>query len=113
MREVKLSGTNLGRLILLKIGKANFDIAACVGQGYDKASAMASGAAGAAAFVQKRDQLDDYFHCISHATNLSCSKCTNIAVIRNAHDSMAQVIGSFNSFKSIGDFKVAQRGSRR
>lgn len=95
--EVKLSGTNLGRLLLLKIGKANLDTGCCVGQGYDKASAMASGAAGAAAFVQKTAQLADYFHCVSHATNLSCSKCMNVPVIRNAHDSMAQVIGSFNS----------------
>jgi len=31
--EVKLSGANLGRLILREIGKANLDTAACVGQG--------------------------------------------------------------------------------
>lgn len=57
--EVKLSGANLGRLILREIGKANLDTAACVGQGYDKASAMASGAAGAAAFVNETAKLAD------------------------------------------------------
>ena len=95
--EVKLSGTNLGRLILLEIGKANLDTATCVGQGYDKASAMASEASGAAAFVKETAHLAEYFHCISHATNLSCSKCTNNPFIRNAQDIMAQVINSFNS----------------
>jgi len=95
--EVKLSGANLGQFILTKIGKANLDTAACVGQGYDKASAMASGAAGAAAFVQKTAQLADYFRCVSHATNLSCSKCTHIPVIRNAQDVMAQTINNFSA----------------
>ena len=100
--EVKLSGKNIAQLILLEIGKANLDIATCVGQGYDKASAMAGEAAGAAALVQKTAHLADYFHCVSHAANLSCSKCTDIAIIRNAQDTMAKVISSFSASAKRG-----------
>jgi hypothetical protein len=39
--EVRLSGANVAGLITNEICKANLDIKACVGQGYDKASAMA------------------------------------------------------------------------
>jgi len=95
--EVKLSGENLGGVILQEIGKANLDINGCIGQGYDGAAAMSSEAAGAAAFVRKSAAMADYFHCISHATNLSCSKCTNIPVIRNAQDTMSRVINNFST----------------
>jgi len=48
--EVKLDGKSIGRIILAAVGKANLDTAACIGQGYDKASAMAGETAGPTSF---------------------------------------------------------------
>jgi hypothetical protein len=73
------------------------DISGCVGYGYDKASAMSGENAGAAAYVQKSAFLADYYHCVSHAANLSCSKCTQVSINCNAHDTMAEVINNFTS----------------
>ena len=51
---------------------------------------------GAAATVKESASHADYFHCVSHATNLACSKCMTVASIRNAHDIMSVVINHFN-----------------
>lgn len=59
--EVKLSGANIGHLILTEIGKTTLDMAACIGQGYDKASTMAGEAVGAAAIVKDVPDLADYY----------------------------------------------------
>jgi len=64
---------------------------------------MASGSAAAAALVQKTAQLADYFHSVSHAANLSCSKCTSVRIICDAQDSMAQVISNFSASAKRGN----------
>lgn len=96
-QEVRISGANIARLILHEICKANLDVTACVGQGYDKASTMAGEYAGAAAITKNTADLADYFHCVSHATNQSCSKCTLVPIIRNAQHTIAQIINCFNA----------------
>lgn len=67
-----------------------------MGQGYDGAASLAGHVSGAAVEVKKEAEMADYFHCASHATNLSCSKIATVPVIRNAQDTMANVINHFN-----------------
>lgn len=95
--EVKLDGVTLGKIILSEMNKATLDVKRCVGQGYDGAAALSSMVSGAAMIVKESAPYADYFHCVSHATNLSCSKCLTVTTIRNAHDIMAAVINHFNS----------------
>lgn len=97
MDEVKLDGVTLGKIIMAEINKATLDVKRCVGQGYDGAAALSSMVSGAAMIVKESAPYADYFHCVSHATNLSCSKCLTVTTIRNAHDIMAVVINHFNS----------------
>lgn len=95
-KEIKLNGVTLGEIILSEIDKATLDVKRCVGQGYDGATALSSMVSGAAAKVKESASHADYFHCVSHATNLACSKCLTVTVIRNAHDIMSVVINHFN-----------------
>ena len=95
-KEIKLNGVTLGKIILSEVGKAMLNMKRCVGQGYDGAAALSSMVSGAAATVKESASHADYFHCVSHATNLSCSKCLTVASIRNAHDVMSVVINHFN-----------------
>ncbi|XP_065573900.1 uncharacterized protein LOC136035869 [Artemia franciscana] len=62
----------------------------CVGQGYDKAASMSSFVNGAAGEIKRSYQLVDYFHCVSHATNLSCSKIVSVPILRNAQEDVVQ-----------------------
>ena len=72
--EERLDGKSFGRLLLSEIIKSGLDMTKCVGQGYDKAASMSSLVNRAAGEIKRSYQLTDYFHCVSHATNLSCSK---------------------------------------
>jgi hypothetical protein len=95
--EEKLDGKSLGKLLLSEVRKSNLDLSKCVGQGYDKAASMASLTNGAAAEVKRQCELADYFHCVSHATNLSCSKIVSVPILRNAQDVVRDTISHFSS----------------
>ena len=95
--ELKLDGKTLGHVILSQLRKATLDTSICVGQGYDGAATMAGVANGVAAEIKKTAPLADYFHCVSHATNLSCSKCITVPLVRNAQDTMSTTINHFTA----------------
>ncbi|KAK2702646.1 hypothetical protein QYM36_018749 [Artemia franciscana] len=76
--EERLDGKILGRLLLSEITKSGLDMTKCIGQGYDKAASISSLVNGAAGEIKRSYQLADYFHCVSHATNLSCSKIVSV-----------------------------------
>ncbi|KAK2714164.1 hypothetical protein QYM36_008661, partial [Artemia franciscana] len=82
----RLDGKSLGRLLLSEIIKYGLDITKYVGQGYDKAASMSSLVNGADGDIKRSYQLAYYFHCVSHATNLSCSKIVSVPILRNAQD---------------------------
>ena len=80
-----------------EITKSGLDMTKCVGQGYDKAASMSSLVNGAAGEIKRSNQLVDYFHCVSHATNLSCSKIVSVPILRNAQDVERETISHFSS----------------
>ena len=51
---------------------------------------------GVAAEISKVAKFANYFHCVSHASNLSCSKSLS-GPMRNAHDVMSTTINHFNA----------------
>ena len=75
---------NLGHVILSQLRKATLDTSFCVRQGYDAAATMAGVANGLNAEIKKSAPLADYFHCVNHATNLSCSNCITVSLVRSA-----------------------------
>lgn len=77
--------------------KVSLDPSNCIGQGYDGASTMSGIHGGTAAHIKRVAPFADYFHCVNHATNLSCSKCVLVPTVRNAHDNMSSTINHFNS----------------
>ncbi|KAK2723698.1 hypothetical protein QYM36_002141 [Artemia franciscana] len=95
--EERLDGKSLGRLLLSEFTKSGLDMTKCVGQGYDKAASMSSFVNGAAGEIKQSYQLVDYFHCVSHATNLSCSKIVSVPILRNTQDVVRETISHFSS----------------
>ena len=57
---------------------------------------MSGSKKGFAAEVLKEAKLTNYFHCVSHGSNLSCSKSLDVPMVRNAHDAMSKTINHFN-----------------
>ena len=94
--EMKLDAKTLSKVILQEIASANLQIDNCVAQGYDGASTMSGVNNGVAAEILKISPLAYYFHCVSHVTNLSCSKCTVVPIVRNAHAVMESIINHLN-----------------
>ncbi|KAK2725485.1 hypothetical protein QYM36_000094 [Artemia franciscana] len=75
--EERLDGKSL---LLSEVNESRLDMTKCVSQSYDKASSMSSLINGAAGGVKRSYQLADYFHCVSHASNLSCSKIVSVPI---------------------------------
>ena len=99
IEEVKMSGENIGKVILREISRVGLDLSFCVGQGYDGASAMSSEQIGAAATVKKVAPLADYFHCASHCLNLSASKTLKVLPLSCCLDTVKKVVTFFQSAK--------------
>ncbi len=95
--EIKLDGESLSKIILEEVMKVSLNPSNCIGQGYDGASTMSGIHGGTAAHIKRVAPFADYFHCVNHATNLSCSKCVLVPTVRNAHDNMSSTISHFNS----------------
>ncbi|KAK2723699.1 hypothetical protein QYM36_002142 [Artemia franciscana] len=95
--EERLDSKSLGRLLLSEFTQSGLDMTKCVGQGYDKAASMSSLVNGAAGEIKRNYQLVDYFHCVSHATNLSCSKTVSVPILRNTQDVVRETISHFSS----------------
>ncbi|KAK2702956.1 hypothetical protein QYM36_018482 [Artemia franciscana] len=100
--EERLDGKSLGRLLFSKITKSGLDMTKCVGQGYDKAANMSSFVNGTAGEIKRSYQLVNYFHSVSHATNLSCSKIVSVPILQNAQDVVRETISHFSSSAKQG-----------
>ena len=92
---IKMSGENIGKVILREINRIELDPGFCVGQGYDGASPMSSEKIGAAAYVKKAALLADYFHCASHCLNLSASKTLKVLALSCCLDTVKKVVSFF------------------
>lgn len=97
MAELKMSGENIGNVILNEINKVGLDLNNCVGQGYDGAAAMSSERIGAAAYVKQAAPLADYFHCASHSLNLAASQTVKVLALVSCVDTVKETIRFFHS----------------
>ena len=68
--EVKMTGENIGSVILEKISELLGDSHKLIGCGFDGAAALSSENVGAAAVLKRSNPLCEYFHCAMHALNL-------------------------------------------
>lgn len=96
-QEVVFSGQAIGTIILQIVRKLGLDLHACVGQGYDGASCMASQRIGASALFLEAAPHAHYFHCASHCLNLCAAQSTSVASVRNALTVVKETTNFFNS----------------
>ena len=76
---------------------AFLNLSRCVEQGYDGASVLASDRVGASLKFRSESNHAYYFHCAMHCLNLSAMKAVSVPAIRNAHDTIKQVVTCFKS----------------
>ena len=95
--EVRLSGAAIADALLRVVCELGLDLAACVGQGYDGASALSSQRVGAAQRFQERAVNAHYFHCSMHCLNLSAMKAISIPSLRHAQDVVSDAVSCFRS----------------
>ena len=106
--ELRLTGSVIGSIFPSIVKELGLNLSRCVGQGYDGASVLASDRIGASLKFRSESNHAYYFHCAVHCLNLSAMKAVSVPAIRNAHDTIKQVVTCFKSsskrtllFKSI------------
>ena len=90
--EKRMSGKNLGSIILGKVSELGLQPEGLVAQSYDGAACMASERVGVVAEVKRVAPQADYFHCSSHGLNLATSKVMKVQGVKNAMGTMESVI---------------------
>lgn len=107
VNDVRLTGHNLGNIIISKCRTLNLNMTKCVGQGMDGAANMSSEVKGAAAVVRREAPMALYFHCMMHCFNLCASQSVNVISIRNCLDLVREII-SFFSFSASRNYILQQ-----
>ena len=95
--ELRLTGSVIGSIFLSIVKELRLNLSRCVGQGYDGASVIASDRVGASSKFRSESNHAYYFHCATHCLNLSAMKAVLVPAIRNAHDTIKQVVTCFKS----------------
>ena len=95
--ELRLTGSVIGSIFLSIDKELRLNLSRCVGQGYDGASVLASNGVGASSKFRSESNHAYYFHCVMHCLNLSATKAVSVPAIRNAHDTINQVVTCFKS----------------
>ena len=95
--ELRLTGSEIGSIFLSIVKELGLNLSRCVGQGYDGASVLACDRVGASSKFRSESNHAYYFHCAMHCLNLSAMKSVSVPAIRNAHDTIKQVVTCFKS----------------
>ena len=95
--ELRLTGSVIESIFLSIVKELGLNLSRCVGQGYDGASVLASDRVGASSKFCSESNHAYYFHCAMHYLNLSAMKAVSVPAIRNAHDTIKQVVTCFKS----------------
>ena len=85
LEEVRLTGKNMGTVILNALTNLGLDLQKCIGQCYDGASSMSSEKVGVVAEVKKYAPNADYIHCFLHNLNLGASSVVKDLHLQHAH----------------------------
>ena len=105
--DVRLTGENIGKVILAKCRSLKLDLAKCVGQGMDEAANMCSEVKGAAAVVIHEAPMASYFHCVLHIFNLCALQAVKVTSIRNCVDLVREIIRFF-SYSAVRNHTLQQ-----
>lgn len=95
--EPKVTGIDIGKVVIQKLRDLNLDLKNCVGISTDGCSVMVSEARGAVATIKKEATNAVYSPCHNHALNLSISQTSKIRQIKNAVDTMQETIYFFRA----------------
>ena len=95
--ELRLTGSVIGSIFLSVVKKLELNLSRRVGQGYDGAFVLASDRVGASSKFRSESNHANYFLCAMHCLNLSAKKAVSVPAIRNAHDTIKQVVTCFKS----------------
>ena len=95
--ELCLTGSVIGSIFLSIVKELGLNLSRCVGQGYDGASVLASDRVDATSKFRSESNHAYYFHCAMHCLNLSAMKAVSVPAIRNAQNTIKQVITCFKS----------------
>lgn len=96
IKEQRLTGIVLGKIVLKMLLELSLDITYCVGIGTDSCSIMSSEIVGAVTEMKKSALHACRCPCYNHALNNSLSKSSNVVCIRNTIGIMKSVISFFN-----------------
>lgn len=82
--EPRLTGYNLGQIVLKTLRELNLDVKYCIGITTDGCAVMTSESVGAVATIKKEASNAVYSPCMNHKVNLSVSKASSVQSVRNA-----------------------------
>ena len=95
--KLRPTGSVIGSIFLSIVKELGLNLSRCVGQGYDGASVLASDRVGASSKFRSESNHAYYFHWAMHCLNLSAMKAVLVPALRNAHDTIKQVVTWFKS----------------
>jgi len=95
--EIKLSGKNLGQVVLRALKRLNIPLEKCAGIGTDGCSVMLSEVVGAVSEIQKEAINAVRTPCFNHKLNLSIAQSNKVVCIRNAVGTMKECIRFFDA----------------
>ena len=90
--EKRMSGKNLGKVILKKVSELGLQPEMMVAQSYDGAACMASERVGVVAQIKEVAPQAEYYHCVSHGLNLATSKMMKVQGVKNTIGTVEAVI---------------------
>ena len=95
--DLRLADSVFVSIFLSIVKELGENLSRCAGQGYDGASVLASDRVGASSKFCSETNHACYFHCAMHCLNLSAMKAVSVPAIRNAQDTIEQVVTCFKS----------------
>ena len=95
--ETRLTGSNLGKVVLDTLKELNLDLKYCIGITTDGCSIMISESRGPVTAVKKEATNAIYSRCYNHILNLSISKSSSVQSVRNAIGTMKEIITFFTA----------------
>ena len=95
--ELRLTSSVIGSIFLSVVKELGLNLSRRVGQGYDGASVLASDRVGESSKFRSESNHAYHFHCAMHCLNLLAMKAVSVPAIRNAHNTIKQVVTCFKS----------------
>ncbi|KAK3909080.1 52 kDa repressor of the inhibitor of the protein kinase [Frankliniella fusca] len=95
--EIRMTGKNIGQIVLRVLKTLGLSLDKCVGIGTDGCSVMTSEVRGAVLEIQKEAKNALQTPCFNHKLNLSISQSNKIVYIRNSVGTMKECVKFFDA----------------